>query len=83
MAYSGLEVQPVEDISIDWVAYLPQASHLTNQSAFLVAQSNTQFNQDVVGDISSGFKHFFESGQVWALLVGLVIGYMIRSMTAY
>lgn len=42
-----------------------------------------QFDQDILGDIQAGFENFVESGQVWALFIGLVIGYLIRSITAY
>ncbi len=42
-----------------------------------------QFNQDILGDIQKAFNHFVQSGQVWALLIGIVIGYMFRALTAY
>ncbi|NJL98426.1 MAG: hypothetical protein HC924_06205 [Synechococcaceae cyanobacterium SM2_3_2] len=40
------------------------------------------FDQDVLGDVSRGWSHFVETGQIWALLIGLVVGYLIRNMTA-
>jgi hypothetical protein len=46
---------------------------------YIIAQ---QFDQDVMGDIRTGFNHFVDSGQVWALLIGLVLGYLFRSITA-
>ncbi len=42
-----------------------------------------QYDQDVLADIGNGFKNFYESGQLWALLIGLVLGYMIRGLTTY
>ncbi|TVQ59060.1 MAG: hypothetical protein EA366_05490 [Spirulina sp. DLM2.Bin59] len=36
---------------------------------------------DVLGQIQSGFQNFIESGQVWAMVIGIVIGYAIRSIT--
>jgi hypothetical protein len=63
------------------VALLPQASVTANQTtATVIAQ---QFDQDVVGDLGNAFNTFVESGQVWALLVGFVLGYMLRSVTTY
>ena len=38
---------------------------------------------DVLGQMKSAFENFIESGQVWALLIGLFVGYMFRSLTAY
>jgi len=42
-----------------------------------------QFDQDILADLGGAFNHFIESGQVWALVIGLVLGYLIRGLTAY
>ena len=42
-----------------------------------------QFDQDILGDISDAWTNFIDSGQVWALIIGIVLGYMIRNLTAY
>ncbi len=62
--------------------------NLTESEGTLVALTPTpvvakQFNQDILGDISHAWKHFIDSGQVWALVIGIVMGYMIRNLTAY
>ena len=44
----------------------------------LIAQ---QFKQDVVGGISKGWDGFIKSGQIWALIIGAVVGYLFRSIT--
>ncbi len=41
-----------------------------------------QFNQDVMGDIGKGWKRFVDSGQIWALGIGVVVGYLFRSITS-
>ncbi|BAY09088.1 hypothetical protein [Calothrix sp. NIES-2098] len=38
---------------------------------------------NVLGQMQNSWSHFIKTGQVWALLIGLVIGYMIRSLTSY
>ena len=38
---------------------------------------------NLIGQIQTAFNHFIQTGQVWALLIGLVIGYMIRNLTSY
>ncbi|MBW4447590.1 MAG: hypothetical protein KME38_12155 [Spirirestis rafaelensis WJT71-NPBG6] len=38
---------------------------------------------NIIGQMQTGFNHFIQTGQVWALLIGLVIGYMIRNLTSY
>lgn len=45
----------------------------------LIAQ--TIHNADLLGNVQKSFSHFIESGQAWALLIGLVIGYIIRGLT--
>lgn len=35
---------------------------------------------DVLGQIQSGFQNFVESGQMWAMIIGIVLGYAIRSI---
>jgi hypothetical protein len=42
-----------------------------------------QFDQDILGDMGKLWNTFIESGQVWALIIGIVIGYMVRGLTAY
>jgi len=46
----------------------------------LIAQ---QFEDNFLNNFQGTFNNFVESGQVWALLLGLIIGYMICSLTSY
>ncbi|MBD2251870.1 hypothetical protein [Nostoc parmelioides] len=47
----------------------------------MLAQNVTDPN--VVGQIQKTWNHFIQTGQVWALLIGLVIGYIFRNLTKY
>ncbi|MGK7871850.1 MAG: hypothetical protein AB4426_00540 [Xenococcaceae cyanobacterium] len=38
---------------------------------------------DILGQMRDAFTNFIESGQVWAMLIGLFLGYMFRSFTSY
>jgi hypothetical protein len=38
---------------------------------------------DVLGQMQDAWNNFVETGQVWALLIGIFIGYMFRSLTSY
>ncbi|MCJ2543725.1 hypothetical protein [Thermostichus vulcanus] len=58
-------------------ALLPAPATL--QTEMVVGQV---FRQDVLGDISKGWNHFVESGQIWAALIGIVVGYMLKSITS-
>lgn len=61
-----------------WLHWSTGESALTPSP--IIAQ---QFDQDILGDISDAWNNFIDSGQVWALIIGIVLGYMIRNLTAY
>jgi hypothetical protein len=37
---------------------------------------------DVLAQMQDAFNNFIKSGQVWALGIGFVLGYLFRSLTA-
>jgi ABC-type arginine/histidine transport system permease subunit len=47
------------------------------------ALAQTITDPDLMGQIQKSWSHFIQTGQVWALLIGLVIGYIIRNLTSY
>lgn len=49
--------------------------------SIVVAQSIKDPN--ILANLQKAFNHFIQSGQAWALLIGLIIGYMLRSLTTY
>ncbi|WP_414564696.1 MULTISPECIES: hypothetical protein [unclassified Anabaena] len=38
---------------------------------------------DLLGQIQHNWNNFVQTGQIWALLIGLVIGYIMRNLTSY
>lgn len=38
---------------------------------------------DILGQMSSAWKNFIESGQVWALLIGVFFGYLFAGFTRF
>lgn len=49
-----------------------------SQPQMIIAQ---QVNDpDIMGQIAHHWKHFVSTGQIWALLVGLVIGFAFRGI---
>jgi hypothetical protein len=47
----------------------------------LLAQNIT--DPDLLGQIQRAWGHFIQTGQIWALLIGLVIGYIFRNLTSF
>jgi hypothetical protein len=42
-----------------------------------------QFDTDVFAGTRKILNNFVKSGQIWALLIGIVLGYIIRGLTSY
>jgi len=38
---------------------------------------------DLLGQWHKAFDHFIQSGQVWALLIGIFIGFLVKSITSF
>ncbi|MDJ0687032.1 MAG: hypothetical protein QNJ41_00835 [Xenococcaceae cyanobacterium MO_188.B32] len=38
---------------------------------------------DVLGQMQDAWNNFIETGQVWALLIGMFFGYLFKSLTNY
>jgi hypothetical protein len=60
---------------------LPAASHLFSVDWQGLAQLKT--NTDLFGQFASGWNNFVRTGQVWALVIGIIIGYFIKSFTTF
>lgn len=57
-------------------------SWATPNHSLVIAQQQIQ-DIDILADVQAAFDSFVSSGQVWALLIGLVLGYLVRSLTTY
>jgi hypothetical protein len=42
-----------------------------------------QFETDVFRPVREFFNNFIQSGQIWAFFIGIVLGYLLRSLTSY
>ncbi len=66
------------DIFTDSISHLMWWSSL---DWTVLAQTITDPN--LLGQMQKAFTHFVQTGQAWALLIGLALGYMIRNLTSY
>jgi hypothetical protein len=53
--------------------------HISLDGMFLAQQVS---DPNVIGQMQDAFNNFIASGQVWALIIGFIIGYVVRGMTA-
>ncbi len=51
------------------------------QTQILISQKIEDI--DILADMRKAWDNFIDSGQVWALLIGLSIGYMFRGFTSF
>ncbi|AFY50586.1 hypothetical protein Nos7524_4858 [Nostoc sp. PCC 7524] len=61
--------------------FISQAVWHLPLNAISIAQNVTDPN--VVGQMQKTWNNFVQTGQIWALLIGLVIGYIFRNLTKY
>lgn len=80
LMWNSWDTAPTPSVPNRSVPQLTIAASATHQNTEVVV---AQFDQDILGDITSGFRNFYESGQIWALIVGVIIGYVIRGITTY
>ncbi|MEA5618293.1 hypothetical protein VB711_10655 [Cronbergia sp. UHCC 0137] len=50
-------------------------------NAITFAQSVS--DPDLLGQMQKSWNHFVLTGQIWALFIGVVIGYMLRTLTSF
>jgi hypothetical protein len=53
-----------------------------NTKTTILAQ-NTPANQDIGLEMKDAWNHFVITGQCWALLIGVVLGYALKSLTKF
>lgn len=67
----------ISDVTIADMSFLPE------QATFATTPVVSQIEDNLFERSGGIIGNFIESGQVWALLIGLVLGYAIRGMTTY
>ena len=66
--------------TMESIAFPGQFETTATTGAPIIAQ---QFDQDLIGTSGAMLKHFYDSGQLWALLIGIVLGYIFKSAFSY
>lgn len=50
------------------------------QQILMKAPSGYVRNPDVLGQMRHGFENFVQTGQIWALILGFVLGFMLSGV---
>lgn len=48
-----------------------------------LAVLDNKIEVDLAGDVQKAFNNFVKSGQVWAFLIGIIFGYLVKTFTSY
>jgi hypothetical protein len=82
MVIEGIQAVPtlVHHIT-SWTDVWGGLHHLFPSDGLVLAQLKTE--TDLFGQVGSAWDNFVKTGQIWALLIGIVIGYMFRSFTSF
>ena len=64
-------------------ATVPPAELWNQSAAVLPVIAQQQFEDNLFSHSGDIIGNFVESGQLWALLIGVVLGYVIRGITTY
>ncbi len=73
-----IEFTPVGSNHTEFRAEMRHSFLQQSQPQMIIAQ---QVNDpDIMGQIATHWKHFVATGQIWALLVGLVLGFVFRGI---
>ncbi|NET01847.1 MAG: hypothetical protein F6K62_06680 [Sphaerospermopsis sp. SIO1G2] len=59
------------------------AGNLHEHITFLANNYGNVEDPDVIGQMQGAWNNFVKTGQIWATLIGIVIGYMFKSLTSY
>ncbi|MCE2720224.1 MAG: hypothetical protein ACK57R_06920 [Dolichospermum sp.] len=61
---------------------LPFIGNLHQHITLLANYSNIK-DPDILEQMRLGWNHFVTTGQVWALFIGVVVGYLFKSLSSF
>ncbi|MBK1987978.1 hypothetical protein A0J48_010575 [Sphaerospermopsis aphanizomenoides BCCUSP55] len=61
----------------------PVLGNLHFDLIFLAADYTNVKDPDVIGQMQGAWNNFVKTGQIWATLIGIIIGYVFKSLTSY
>lgn len=77
-----LEGQSGSSESIDFFPPQQGAIELSDRTVVTVL-AVVDRDVDILAQMQDAFNNFIDSGQGWALLIGVFVGYLFRSFTSY
>lgn len=72
-----------------WSAAVVDGGHSLNSlyghipHDWLTLAQDGQYNQDLMKDTQKYWNSFVKSGNIWSLLIGIILGYVVRTFTSF
>lgn len=60
------------------ISFINDHTHL-----FFAADYTDIKDPDVLGQMQKAWNNFVKTGQIWATIIGIIIGYMFKSLTSF
>lgn len=60
----------------------PFLDNLHEHITFMANYTNVR-DANVIGQMQNAWNTFVKTGQIWAMIIGIIIGYMFKSLTSY
>jgi hypothetical protein len=57
--------------------------NLHEHITFLANNYSNIKDPDLLGQMQGAWNNFVKTGQIWAMLIGIIVGYMFKSLTSY
>jgi hypothetical protein len=72
-------LQSVDALSLQGSPFLNLDHYPLLSGSIWIAQA---YKDDLLTNVSQAWNNFIQSGQVWALMIGFVVGYLFRGLTS-
>lgn len=72
-------LQSVDALSLQGSPLLNLGHYPLLSGSIWIAQA---YKDDLLANVSQSWNNFIQSGQVWALMIGFVVGYLFRGLTS-
>jgi hypothetical protein len=70
---------------LDFSNWIDHTAHISDfvQSIDVTLFAEEFKHPDITGNVGKSWNHFVRTGQVWAFVLGIALGYFVRTFTSF
>lgn len=80
-------INAIQAMTTWWIAQGDLSNHLpvlfSKLPVWFLPLAQQVRDPNLLGQIMNAWNHFVQTGQIWAMLVGIVLGYLIRGLGVF